>query len=299
MGAQEDCKLEGWFPIKEVNNLYIDLFNVEYEKLVNLFRGYDAMIYAVGPDDRITPEAPAYEFYHKRLVEACEKVVRAARKAGVKKCAICNSYFAYFERERPELKLKEKHPYIRSRVEQAEKCIAIGGNQMDVMIMELPYIFGTHPVRMPIWKDIIVNRLKKMKLYIFFFKGGSNMITVDHVAEAIVGAIEYGKGGKRYTIGDKNVKWTEWIKIMLDEMGIYKKIKILPVWIGTILGSYLRWKESREGKEAGLNYKYLFRDIQSQEFFFDPTSSQKELQYSGGELEETIRKTVQRCINSK
>ncbi|TFF89661.1 MAG: epimerase [Promethearchaeota archaeon] len=269
---------------------------MDQSELRDLFKDFDAMVYAVGPDDRITPEAPAFEFFHERLVEACSRVVQAAKDAGVKKTVICNSYFAYFDRTRPELKLKEKHAYIQCRVEQAQRCIEIGGDEMIVIILEFPYIFGTHPVREPIWKDLIIKRIQDWNKYVYFFHGGSNMITVEHIAESIVGALENGRESKRYPIGDENVTWERWLKIILDEMGTDKKILFLPPWAGKLYGSFLRWQEKREGKEAGLDYRTLFKDIQSREFFFDPTPSQEELGYSGGGVEESIRKTVQRCL---
>lgn len=295
----DDCEFGDWFPKDKVENIFGNLFTMKRSELKDLFEGYDAMVYAVGPDDRVTPETPAYEFFHEHLVEACARVVQGAKDAGVEKCVICNSYFAYFDRIYPELELKEKHPYIRCRVEQAKRCIDIGGKEMDVMILEFPYIFGTHPVREPLWKDVIIKRIQNWNNKVYFFHGGSNMIAVEHIAEAIIGALKRGEGGKRYPIGDKNVTWKEWLTIILDVMNSDKEILFLPTWIGKIYGSYLRWKEKREGKEAGLNYKYLFKDIQSREFFFDPTSTQEELGYSGGGLEESIRKTVRRCLEGE
>ncbi len=292
----DDVELGSWWPKDKIKTKIGDLFTMKEEELVQMFKGYDAMVYAVGPDDRITPKAPAYEFFYERLVEACAKVVKAAKEAGVKKSVICNSYFAYFDRTRPEDKLAEKHPYIRCRVEQAEKCLAIGGEKMAVYIMELPYIFGVHPMREPIWKDIVIKRLLKMKPRIYFFKGGTNMITVEHVAEAIIGAIINGKESDRYTIGDKNLTWVEWLNIMLPEMGVKRKISIMPTFLGTLYGKWLKHHEAKEGLEPGLDYAHLFKDIQSRETYFDPTISQKALGYTGGELEETIRQTVKRCM---
>ena len=167
---------------------------------------------------------------------------------------------------------------------------------MAVYIMELPYIFGVHPVRPPIWKDVIIKRLLKMKPYIYFFKGGTNMITVKHVAEAIVGAILNGKSSKRYTIGDKNLTWVEWISIMLPEMGIDRKIKILPPFLGALYAKRIKRNEAKKGLEAGLDLDNLFKDIQSRETYFDPKPSQEELGYTGGELEENIKETIKKCM---
>jgi len=111
-----DIELGDWFP-KEIEVRYVNVFEQEESILVESFRGYDALVYAVGPDDRVTPLAPAYEFFHERLVEACGRVVDAARKAGVKRCVVLNSYFAYFDRIWPEKQLADHHPYIKCRVE--------------------------------------------------------------------------------------------------------------------------------------------------------------------------------------
>ena len=135
-----------------------------------------------------------------------------------------------------------------------------------------------------------------MKPYIFFFKGGTNMITVKHVAEAIVGAIINGTSSKRYTIGDKNLTWVEWISLMLPEMRIDRKIKILPPFLGTLYAKRIKRKDAKKGLEMGLDYDNLFKDIQSRETYFDPKPSQEELGYTGGELEEIIKETVKRCM---
>ena len=164
--AIDDVELGDWYP-KEVNIEFGDVFELSEEDLLEHFSGYDWMIYAVGPDDRITPDAPAYEFFHTRLVDAVEKVTTAARKAGVKKIVILNSYFAYFDRIWPEKGLSKHHPYIRCRVEQARQVIAAGKDKMAVMVLELPYIFGSMPIRIPLWKDVLLDRFAKGSIIFF------------------------------------------------------------------------------------------------------------------------------------
>ena len=46
----DDVNLEGWYP-KEVKTQFTDLFTVEEDKLAEMMKGYDYMIYSVGPDD--------------------------------------------------------------------------------------------------------------------------------------------------------------------------------------------------------------------------------------------------------
>jgi len=291
-----DVPLGDWYPKNKVGVSYGDVFEMNHVELVNMFKGYDVMVYAVGPDDRVIPKAPAYDFFHERLVEACGRVVKGARDAGVKRAAICNSFFVYFNKTIPELKLAEHHPYIKCRVEQADYCINIGGDKMDVMILELPYIFGTMPEREPLWKEILVKRLNKMKGFIFFFKGGTVMMSVERVAESIVGAIEQGKGGKKYPCGDECVPWKEWLKWIRDAMGVKKRIITIPTFFGTLYGAYLRIKEKKEGKEAGLDHKRYFKDIQSRYLYYDPTTTCEELGVSRGGLKESVIETIKRCL---
>ena len=99
------------------------------------------MVYSVGPDDRVTPKAPAQAFFYDRLVTACAKCFRAAEKAGVKKAVVYNSYFTYFNDLYPEAHLAQNHIYVACRVAQA-KLLNEQKKSMEVVVLELPYIFG-------------------------------------------------------------------------------------------------------------------------------------------------------------
>lgn len=292
-----DIKIGPWFP-NEVKIEYGNIFEMSKSDLISLFLGFDAMVYAVGPDDRVTPKAPAYNFFHDRLVTACTKVISAAKEAGVKKCVVLNSYFAYFNRTFPQYNLAERHPYIKCRVEQASQAILAGSDIMDVMILELPYIFGTMPERPPIWKDLLVKRLQKQKI-IFYPDGGSSMISVENVAEAVVGAIENGQHGQRYPIGDVNFSWNQMLRIMLNEMNMKnKRIVTIPCFLTSIYGKVLKNKEKKLGLESGLDLNYLFKDIMCRQFYFDSSIAAIELKFSRGGIEESIKKTIQACLDT-
>ena len=295
--AIDDVPLKGWYP-QEVALSFGDVFTMTEEALIKHFKGYDGLIYAVGPDDRVEPPAPAYEFFHARLVDACEKVVIAARKAGIKRCVILNSYFAYFNRVWPEKKLAERHPYIRCRVEQAERTIAAGGDEMDVMILELPYIFGSMPHRIPLWKDVMLDRFAKGRV-VFFPKGGTNMLSVRHVGEAVIGALENGKHGMRYPVGDENHTFKAMLEMLLEAKGTPKKIIGVPSAFTQLGGIFINMRFKRKGLESGLNIRYLMRDIMSDFCYFDPAESTKALGYGRGGLKEAIADTIRACYPEK
>jgi nucleoside-diphosphate-sugar epimerase len=169
---------------------------------------------------------------------------------------------------------------------------------MATMILELPYIFGTMPERTPIWKDIFLARLQAMKGALYFFKGGSVMMTVEQVAECIVGAIEQGEAGKRYPCGDENVDWDTWLTWIKEAASINKKIIHIPAFLGTLYGASLQREEKKQGKEGGLNYKYLFKDIQCNYLYYENFDTCQELGMSRGGVKESVIKTIQACLDS-
>lgn len=288
-----DVNLGEWFP-HQIHVEYGNVFEMPEHELRTLFTGYDALVYSVGPDDRVTPQAPAYEFFHDRLVEACGKVVAGAREAGVKRCVVLNSYFATFDRIQPEKKLAERHPYIRCRVEQATRVIAEGKGQMDVIVLELPYIFGAMPERIPIWKDVLLERLRTSKV-ILYPKGGTSMISVEHVAEAIVGAAEQGQHGARYPIGDVNKNWNDMINIMLKAMGMSKKIVNVPRFLAVSAGKQIQREHVMAGKESGLDPVWLMKDIMTDTLYLDAEDSRRTLGFGSGGIEAAMIKTVHAC----
>jgi dihydroflavonol-4-reductase len=266
--TRDGNKLGECFPKQiDVVEKNFDVFEVSEEKLAKVFKGYDALVYSLGPDDRVVPDFPAYDFFYEKLVVQCTKVVRAARFAGVKRVVIMNSYFAFFDRKSSG-KLAKNHPYVKARVEQAKACINIGKEgEMDVMILELPYIFGCMPTRTPLWKDVFLKNFEKMKT-IYFPKGGTAMVHVRDVGRIVVAAILRGKHGRKYPVGNYNMKFKEMIEIMYEALEEKKKVATVPTWLAYINGVFMHQNARKKGKESGLHYAKLMTDILSQDFYF-------------------------------
>ncbi|MDD4291256.1 MAG: NAD(P)H-binding protein [Clostridia bacterium] len=291
----DDVSLEGWYP-KEVKTNIINTFTASEDELVPLMEGYDAFIYSVGPDDRVTPKAPSYDFFHQHLVTDASKVFRAAERAGIKRSVVYNSYFAYFDRAHPEKKLAAYHPYIRARVEQAEALIGQAKN-MDVMVLELPYIFGCMPNRTPIWRDVFIERFFKGKM-VFFPKGGTTMIHVKHIGEAGVGALEYGKHGERYPIGDENHNYKYMLECMQEGLNVKKKIVQVNRRLCAIGANMIEKKDAKQGLQPGLNMKHLMLDIMGDELYIpDEVNDEmsKTLHFGRGGVKEGIIEAMKAC----
>lgn len=299
---------QSWWP-QEIDVKFGNLFEMTKDELRPIFEGYDALVYAVGPDDRVHSPVgvTAYDFFHEKLVEKVIPVFEAAKEAGVKKAVLLNSYFAYFDRTYPEKELAKHHPYIRVRVEQGDALIKVGdGGQanggMDVTVLELPYIFGSMPERTPLWKDVFLDRFAKMPA-VMFPKGGTNMIHVNGIAEAVVAAAYYGPHGAKLPIGNEDRKYKYMINKMMEYVGATKRYLGVPCWMATI-GGKMVWRDvHKAGRDCGLDYRRLMKDIQSQDFFnaADCMKSREILHYDefgyngGGTLDEGIKKTVIAC----
>ena len=267
-----------------------DLEKTSSEELIELLRGYDALVFAAGMDDRVTPKKPAYSKLHHANVEVCLHVLQSAQKAGVKRAVVLGSYYAHFNRLWPELRLAERHPYIRSRVEQEQAALGVSG--ITASVLELPYIFGDSLGRRPLWYPLV--KYIRATPLLLYMKGGSACITATTVGQAIVGAIESTRPSRAYPIGDENLTWTELLKRLAAADGRKRKVITLPTWIIRVALNGLWLLHRINGREAGLDPRY-FAALQTSNSFIDPLPSKEALGYETGGLDEAFKQTVTAC----
>ena len=279
---------------QEVKATLSDLNKLSDENLLTHLKNQEAVVFAAGADDRTIHRAPAYESLFEANVKACVRLFTLARKAGVKRGVLISSYFAHFDRICPEKRLSHFHPYIRSRQEQEKRSLKAAMPDLELMILELPYVFGSMPGRLPLWKPLVDYIHSPFPL--FYTRGGTNIIAVKHVAEAIIGAIEQGKGGERYLIGEENVSWIDLLRRLSILAGGKKKVIILPNYIVREAMRMIALYHKMQGKEAGLN-PVEFTKIQTINTFFDPEPSRNALGYGHGGIEEALQDTVRACLS--
>ncbi len=237
----------------EMEIIFANYLEKTDEEVAELMAGSDVFVFAAGVDERVEFPPPVYEAYKKYNIDPVKRLLPIAKKAGVKHCVVLGSYFSYFAKTWPELKLTEHHPYIRSRIEQEKAALSFADDDMDVAVLELPYIFGTQKGRKPVWV-ILIEQLSKMKPCTFYPKGGTTMVTVRQVAEAICGAAEKNKGGNAIPIGYYNMSWNDFLRIVHAAMDKPKrKIINIPKWSFKIFGLYMRKQYADRGIESGID----------------------------------------------
>ena len=251
--------------------------NVELRKAL---AGQDAVVYALGLDDRAPLRKPAYETLRADHVGTCLKVLCAAREAGVRKAVVFGSYFTYFDTLMPELKLAEHHPYIRSRREQRDAVAGESGPGFDTFVLEIPYVLGSLPGRVPPWAFLFDMLAGRGKNAFFFARGGTAAVTARQVGEAALGAIERGAGGSAYPLGGIDLSWVELARrfwLTRGERG--KRLRGLPIALFRAFGTLSALFITLSGKERGLDLRY-FASFQYSDAFIDPGPSMKALGYA-------------------
>src|SRR5699024_5407871 len=105
------------------------------------------------------------------------RVARLARAAGVKKFVLYGSYTAEFGELWPDLGYRTRNGYPRTRLLQEEVAELEGGNDMDVMTLRLPYIFGTMPGRLPLWQ-MFIDIVRSQPEVVAVARGKTSSVTV-------------------------------------------------------------------------------------------------------------------------
>lgn len=277
---------------RQVRIVTLNIEKASDNELLEQFSGQDALVFAAGLDDRVTPRRPAYPAFYHVNVEVTSRILGLAKRAGIERAVVLGSYFAHFNRQWPEMKLAEKHPYIRSRVEQEKACFAMSGPGFEVMVLELPYIFGSMKGRKPLWVPLV--KMVRSSGTVYFCAGGTNCVSVQSVAEAIAGAVEKGRGGEAYLVGDENLSWEQMFQGFARPLGKTIKFVTLPAYALSMVMFFMFVSRWLKGKESGLD-PLSYVKVQTANTFFDPTPSRQALGYSRGGLEQAFEDTVEAC----
>ncbi|MBG7606364.1 MAG: NAD-dependent epimerase/dehydratase family protein [Actinobacteria bacterium] len=278
-------KPEGMFP----DSVAIELADLDEMSDSDL----DAVMAGHETDPPPMPKNELEPFLESINVTMTQRSLASARNAGVSRAVVLGSYFAYFDRIWPNLRIAGRHPYVGSRLRQTQAAFDLTTDDFGVVVLELPYIWGTMPNRSPQWEQLI-KTLRGDGGPIHHAPGGTMMTSVLHVAEAVLGGLERGVPGHRYPIGDQNVTWAELIAKIGAIDGVERRVV-------TTRHAQLRAaarETAQQLEAAGLDVGIRpvpYVDIQCANAFFDPEPSRIGLGLTSGGLDEAIREQVEMC----
>ena len=256
-------------PIPEKMELtFGDINKMSDEEVNKLLKGCDTFVFASGIDERVECPPPVYDWYDKYNIKPLERLLPMCKQAGIKKAVVLGSYFTMLNKEEYGYKQKlpkgllDRNPYIRARVKQEQVVESFVDETFDAAVLELPYIFGTQPGRKPVW-TVLIEQIKGMdKLpFTMYPGGGTAMLTVRQVGEAIVGAAEKidGQGFKAWPVGTSNMLWRYFLKIVYFARGMEEDRKVIsiPAWVMRMGTKKIIKEYEAKGIQSGLDVNYL------------------------------------------
>ena len=272
--------------------LHLDLHSMALDVLVDKLKEFDFVVFCGGADDRTLPIGDAAAFYYQENVVPCLRLVEASLETKLEKIVLLGSYFSHFDRNRPEWQLKEKHPYIKSRYLQQIKPVDLAQNKLQVSTVEIPYVFGAAPGKIPLWKPL-VDYIDKMP-FVFYTNGGTNIMSVEQVAKAVSGVLNAKEYKSHWIIGSENVSWTKLVQMFARALGKKRRVILIPDFIVSSIAFLVKVYFKLFRKQAGLD-PYHFVNVQTANTFLDLEESRSALGYSKVDMQKSINATVEAC----
>jgi dihydroflavonol-4-reductase len=266
------------------------------DELRSRLRGCEGLVFAAGIDERVEGAPPIYELFKRFNITPLERLLRIGRECGVRHVVVCGSYFVHFDRIWPRMQLARWHPYIRSRRDQESMALSFAKDGMDVAVLELPYIFGTQPGRRPVW-TFLVEMIRGMKNATMYPRGGTTMVTVRQVGQAIAGALERNRGASAYPIGYYNMTWVEMLRIIHAHLGVPdKRIITIPDWMFTLGSRKIVKQRKAAGLEGGLDL-LKFTALQCSNEFIDKSLGSEPLGVLPDDIDAAIGESIRLCVD--
>ncbi len=281
----------GLFP-RAVKVVLKDLARTGDAELRKLLRGHHGLVFAAGLDDRQVLAKPAYDKFRQANVVALERLLSRAAEAGVGRAVVLGSYLAHFNRKWPELKLAERHPYIRTRMEQEKLTTTFPG--VEGMVLEIPYVFGAMPIPgwTPLWAPLV--KYFRATSTVLYSKGGTACVTATVVGRAVAAALERGKAGRIYPLGQENLTWSNLLTRLARADNRQIRVVTLPTVAIDALFSGVQLFHHLQNKEAGLDLRHL-AELQTADMFIAPGAARRALGIELDSLDDAFRQTVAAC----
>lgn len=130
---------------------------------------------------------------------------------------------------------------------------------------------------------------------VLYPRGGSAMVTVHQVGQALASALERTQGGRCWPIGYYNLTWKQMLAIMVKHMGCPgKKVTTIPNWMFTLGCKSMLKKQLQQGIEGGL-YLPKLADIQCRNLFIDKALGCEPLGVEPDDLDAAIGDSMRLC----
>ena len=267
-----------------------DLTTATDAELDALLAGAGAVVHCLGPDDRSPLPVPVAGTLERLLVGTTVRAAQAARRQGVGRFVIMGSYFSTFDRLHPEWELRRHHAYIRARGAQVARAeeVSVPGT---VSVLEIPFVFGAVPGVEPLWKSVLLDRLRHGPVGVTL-RGASAAVTNLDVARAAAAIVEGAVPPGRYPLAVDNVTYRHLTDVALAELGRQVRVVTVPtpvVTAGLVTAAAL---QRLRGCGPGLNPRRVVHDLLDRDLSLDPAGHGAPFGFAPRSVDDAIRETV-------
>lgn len=185
--------------------------------------GFDAVIFSAAADIRHIPYDGSVTYAEVNDV-AVPRFAQACKAAGVGSFILINTFYPHVAPE----KIGEC-PYVTSRYNTDVNVRALNSDEFKVCSLGAPFILGHIPgLAMP-YIDTLVQYAKGNipDLPLFAPEGGTNHMSAHSLAQASLGALLNGTGGRAYLIGDENYTWQDYLQLWFTLSGNPQSLPVL------------------------------------------------------------------------
>ncbi len=201
----------------------------------------------------------SYEHYIRQNVEATRLLLEQSMKAGVERFLFVGSANAFGpgSKEAPGNESTPFTPaqfssgYMRSKYEAQKLVLDLAQKHYFPVIVVNPcFMLGPMDLKPSSGKLILTAWRKRL---IPYPPGGKNFIHAGDAAKAIINAIEKGKSGECYLLGNENLTYREFFQKMRKVCGYPEHLIALPRTAVQTAGSLGSFAEKLTGKAMPLN----------------------------------------------
>lgn len=178
---------------------------------------YDSLVFAAGADIRqFDPAEEEESFYTRVNTRGIPAFFRSARDAGISRAVYIGTYY-------PQVAPQaiETSAYVRSRHLADEGVRALDCDAFRVCSLNAPFILGYVPgIELPHVAALVHYAQGKLEgMPLVAPAGGVNHISSQSMSEAIVAALDHGRGGHAYLVGDENLSWKAYLEMYFEAAG--------------------------------------------------------------------------------
>jgi len=188
--------------------------------------GFDWLVFSAAADIRNLPrdgsETPE-QFYTRANDLAVPRFFKAARDAGIRRTVYIGTFYPQVAPHRIGV-----CPYVTSRHNTAAAVSAMSSESFNSCCLNPPFVLGHIQglVQAHIDAQVQYAQGNLEGIPVFAPRGGTNHISSQSVAEAILNALEKGESGKQYLLGDENYSWKDYLELWFTAAGNPKNLEV-------------------------------------------------------------------------